>query len=88
MAGTPMPASTITPRPTATGHRREESSAMWGFTAAGAGVAGLAGLAGFGSDAGSGAGTGDTSVAPHRWQFCRSGWFLVPQPPQMSGRST
>ena len=58
------------------------------ITAAGAGVAGLAGLTGFGDGTGTGAGAGATSVAPHRWQFCRSGWFLVPQPPQMRGRST
>jgi len=88
MAGTPMAATTITPTPRAIGHRREDFSATYGFTAAGARVAGLAGLATFGSGAGAGAGAGATSVAPHRWQFCRSGWFLVPQPPQMSGRST
>ena len=87
-AGTPMAPTTITPTPRAIGHRREDSSATYGFTVARAGVAGLAGFTGFGSDAGAGAGAGATSVAPHRWQFCRSGWFLVPQPPQMSGRST
>jgi hypothetical protein len=50
-------------------------------------LTGLTGLTDFDSDADAGAGAVATSVAPHRWQFCRSGWFLVPQPPQMSGRS-
>ena len=67
MAGTPMAATTITPSPTAIGHRREASSATTGTLATRAGGAGL------GCGAGAATGAGATSTAPHRWQLCRSG---------------